>query len=809
MAAGATSAAPTTQGHPSTTPLLDSLGRDLTALAREGSLAPVLDREQETAWLIEVLLRTTKRNPILLGPAGSGKTSIVEGLAQRIAAGRVPAPLRASRIVELPLGGLVAGTEYRGQLEDRLQKIVAEASQPGVILFFDEVHLLEGAGQSEGGIGADEILKPALARGTVSVIGATTAEEYRASIGRDAALARRFETIAIHELDKDETRPILRSVRDRLASSRGVTVSDAALDVLLDFADTSIIGRRFPDKAIDLLEQAVASALVAGRSRVDRAAAARTIEVWKARASSTPTLDRFGRDLTRLAADGKLGPIVGRDREIDAITEILLRRTKRNPLLLGPAGSGKTAIVEGLAIRLASGAVPEALRDVRLFDVALLPLAQAVTREPETLTDFLAEARHPSVIVFFDEIHQLTSPDIRALAEALKPALARGEIACIGATTGEEYQGRLEDETALARRFSVVTVEPMDQASVRVVLRAVADSLAKSRHVTVDDPALDELIRLADRFLPNRSFPDKGVDAVEQSVAYALSHGQTTVDVEVARAAIAGLVGMPLDPTERLAALSTELTGRRLLAKTELDGLVARLGVTLRGLDAQTRQPDAVVLLVGEATDRADSLAATIARVLFGRETAVIGIDLSGLTEDASISTLLGSAPGLIGSDRPVPLQELRRAPWQVVLFRGIDRCGATIRETIAAALRQGSFTDASGRVLPLGTAVVLLTAPSIAAPTMAGPTGAADAGAGAADAGAGAAIAVTLGPTLPAELDVVVGAAATGDGVDPAGSIRSDLLDPLAARFATQGIAVTFEPALVAWASTRSRIVR
>ena len=771
---------------PSATPLLDRLGRDLTKLAAEGSLAPLIGREREMAWLIETLVRTTKRNPVLLGAAGAGKTAIVEGLAQRIAAGRVPEPLRGVRLIEVPLSGLVAGTEYRGQLEERLVQLVAEASRPGIILFFDEIHLLEGAGRSEGGMGADEVLKPALARGDIAVIGATTPEEYRATIERDSALARRFTTITVAELDAAATRPILRAVRDRLATSRGVRVSDAALDVLLDFADRSMLARRFPDKALDLLEQAVAEAIVAGRTRVDRGDAVRTTEAWTERASSTPTLERFGRDLVALARDGKLGPIVGRDREIDAIVEILLRRTKRNPLLLGPAGSGKTAVVEGLAIRIASGAVPPALRDLRLFDVPLLPLAQALASEPDTLGDLLTEARHPSVVLFFDEIHELASPTVLDLGEALKPALARGEIACIGATTGEEYQATLEPESALARRFTVVAIEPMDEAGVRRVLETVRDSLARLRGVRVEDAALDDLVALADQYLPNRSFPDKGVDVIEQSVAYAVSHGRSSVDPATAREAIAQMIGMPLDPTASLAALATALAERALLEPAAAAALVARLGVTLRGLDSNSRRPDAVILLCGPAADSVDGLSETLAQTLFGRGSAVINVDLAGLTEDASISSLLGSAPGLIGSDRPLPLHELRRAPWQVVVLRSIDRCAVSIRETVVAAIEAGSFTDAMGRSLPLGSAVVLLTAPSLALP-------------GPADA-ARTALAGILGSTLLASCDVVSLAQPAAGLTGRAAWIRRELLDPLGQRFARQGLEVAFDPALVDW---------
>ena len=771
------------------TPLLDKIGRDLTKLAADGLLRPVIGREDETSWMIEVLVRSSKRNPVLLGPAGVGKTAIVEGLAQRIVARRVPSSLLGVRIIEVPLASLTAGTQYRGQLEERVAELVAEASQPGIILFFDEIHLLAGAGRTDGGMGADQILKPALARGDIAVIGATTPEEYRTTIALDEALARRFTTVTVAELDRAASRPILLSVRDELAKRRGVTVSDDAIDVLLDFADRSIANARFPDKAIDLLEQAIAHAIVAGDATVSREDAIRTTTTWALRASSTPTLERFGRDLVGLAREGKLGPIVGRDRELDAIVEVLLRRTKRNPLLLGPAGSGKTAIVEGLALRIAKGSVPEALRDIRIFDVPLLSLAAGIAAEPPLLGDLLVEVRHPSVVVFFDEIHLLASPSVRDLAESLKPALARGEIACIGATTAEEYQANLESETALARRFTEIPIEPMDPAAVRVVLVAVRDNLARLRGIPVTDDALDELVALADQFLPNRAFPDKGVDLIEQSVAYALTHGRAIVDVATAREAVAVLIGMPLDPTAGLTSLAKEMRERVLLDPASATALLARLGASLRGLDSRRERPDAVVLLCGGASASAGALATTLARIVFGRETAVIDIDLSGMTDDSSISTLLGSAPGLIGSERPLPLHELRRSPWQVVVLRGIDSCALAIRETVASALAAGTFTDAMGRPIPLGTAIVILTAPAVGTDGETPPA---------------AVIASHLGATLVAACDVMSGTASSAADDARAGWIRRELLAPLATRLARAGYPATFDRGFVSWLDRR-----
>ncbi len=784
-APGSAAAMPASAGEPATgTPLLDEIGRDLTALARDGMLAPSIGRDAETARLVEALVRPTRPSAVLLGPEGIGKDSIVEGLAARVAAGEVPAPLRDVRIVEVPISALVAGTQYRGQLEERLSQLVREASRPGLVLFIDGVDQLARAGRTEGGMGALEALRGPLARGDLRLIGSAEPEPFRVA-SETSGLDQLLTSIAVAELDREATRPVLAALRDRLAKTSGVTVSDAALDVLLRFAEARILSRRFPDKAVDLLSEAIAAAIVAGRTAVDEADATAATEAWSQRASATPTLDRLGRDLVGLARAGQLGPIVGREREIGALIGVLLRRTKRNPALIGPAGSGKTAIVEGLAIRIARGEVPEALRETRIHDVPLLGLAAAAATNPRIVEDLLQEARHPSVVVFFDEMHVLALPAVHDVAERLKPPLARGDIAVIGATTSEEYQQLIEPQGALARRFTLVPVEPMDAAAVRSVLVAVRTSLETARHVTVDDAALDELVDLADRFLPNRAQPDKGVDLLEQAVTWAITHGRATVDVGGAREAVAALVGMPLDPSQAIVALDADLRARSLLDAGAADALLARLRVSLRGLDSDRDQPDAVVLLRGAAAGAADALAALLGERLFGRAGAVIDIDLAPMTEDSAISTLLGSAPGLVGSDRTLPLHALRRSPWQVLLLRGIDACAAPIRDTVASALSAGRFTDAMGRSIPLGAAVVVLTAPALDATLPEAVLGAA------------------LGAQLLAVCDAIAGG--TGPAADERGDwVRSELVGPLLARLARAGYPATATDAVVTWIATR-----
>ncbi len=239
------------------TPTLDNLARDLTQMARDGKLDPVIGRANEIERVIQVLSRRTKNNPVLIGEPGVGKTAIAEGLAQRIVIGDIPETLRNKRVMVLDMGTVVAGTKYRGEFEDRLKKIMEEIRQAGnVILFIDELHTLIGAGGAEGAIDASNILKPALARGELQCIGATTIDEYRKHIEKDAALERRFQPITVDQPTPEEALQILRGLRDRYEAHHRVKITDEALDAAVRLSDRYIADRFLPDKAIDLIDEA-------------------------------------------------------------------------------------------------------------------------------------------------------------------------------------------------------------------------------------------------------------------------------------------------------------------------------------------------------------------------------------------------------------------------------------------------------------------------------------------------------------------------------------------------------------------------
>ncbi|WP_040209948.1 ATP-dependent Clp protease ATP-binding subunit [Clostridium polynesiense] len=248
---------PSAKRKDNNTPTLNQFGRDLTDMAKEGKLDPVIGRDDETQRVLEILSRRIKNNPCLIGDPGVGKTAIAEGLAQKIVEGNMPEILKDKRVVTLDLSSMIAGAKYRGEFEERLKKVMEEIKQAGnVILFIDEIHTIIGAGGAEGAIDASNILKPALARGEIQCIGATTIDEYRKHIEKDSALERRFQPVNVGEPTKEEALEILKGLRDKYEAHHRVKITDEALQAAVNFSDRYITDRYLPDKAIDLIDEA-------------------------------------------------------------------------------------------------------------------------------------------------------------------------------------------------------------------------------------------------------------------------------------------------------------------------------------------------------------------------------------------------------------------------------------------------------------------------------------------------------------------------------------------------------------------------
>jgi len=340
----------------SNTPALNAFSMDLTILAQENKLDPVIGRDSEITRLIEILARRKKNNPALIGESGVGKTAIVEGLAMRIASGNVPRSLVNKRILSLDLNSIIAGTQYRGQFEQRMQMIIKELQKnPDIIIFIDEMHSLMGTGGSEGTGDAANIIKPALSRGYIRCIGATTANEFRKHIEKDGALERRFQKLMVEQPTLEETTQILHQIKYVYELYHGVKIPNVAIPIIIELTERYIQDRFLPDKAIDVLDEAAAVAKLSGATSVDDGIIRKVVS--KTTGVPITNLNQSERDKLKHIAQDLETNVVGQSEAITAIaTSIKRKRTgvksDKRPstfLFIGPTGVGKTETARQLA----------------------------------------------------------------------------------------------------------------------------------------------------------------------------------------------------------------------------------------------------------------------------------------------------------------------------------------------------------------------------------------------------------------------------------------------------------------------------
>ena len=440
-------------------------------------------------------------------------------------------------------------------------------------------------------------------------------------------------------------------------------------------------------------------------------------------AASTPALNAFSLDLTVLAQEGKLDPVIGRESEISRVIEILARRKKNNPALIGEPGVGKTAIVEGLAMRIAAGNVPRMLLNKRILALdinSIIAGTQYRGQFEQRMQMIIKELmKNTDIIVFIDEMHSLMgtggSEGTGDAASIIKPALSRGHIRCIGATTANEFRKHVEKDGALERRFQKVMIEQPTLEETSQILTQVKYVYELYHGVKIPDEIIPVIIELTERYIQDRFLPDKAIDVLDEAAAVAKLGEHSSVDSEMVRKVVSKTTGVPitslnLSEREKLKRIGSDLSGRVVGQNDAITAIATSIKRKRTGVKSDKRP--STFLFIGPTGVGKTEMARQLAKYLFDSENAMIRLDMSEFFDRFTISSLIGAPPGYIGYDDSGGklTEKVRKKPYSVVLFDEIEKAHPDVFNVLLQIFDDGILTDSQGRVVSFKNTIIIIT---------------------------------------------------------------------------------------------------